>query len=173
MNQGMVQFHGSKRAAVVLIGLPASGKSTLARSLAATNPSTSLISTDTIRARLYGDESIQGEWPRIWQEVQAEVRRAAELQHFVIYDATNARRTYRKDAIALLRDRGFAPIVGVWLNVPVWVCLLRNQQRDRHVPEEVLFGMHEELVKTPPQLQEGFDRLLYPPDLKAESEWLD
>ena len=45
---------------ILLIGLPGSGKSSLAEQLVAQSPGSAIISTDAIRAQLFGDEGIQG-----------------------------------------------------------------------------------------------------------------
>ena len=52
-----------------LIGLPGSGKSTFARQWVEYDPNCIIISTDTIRAELFGDETIQGDWNLIEQVV--------------------------------------------------------------------------------------------------------
>ena len=62
---------------ILLIGLPASGKSSLAQNLLATQPKFKLISTDAIRKQLFGDEAIQGPWFLIWQELQRQFQQAA------------------------------------------------------------------------------------------------
>jgi hypothetical protein len=53
----------------LLIGQPASGKTILARSLAPLvcrpgQPPTLVLSTDAIRAEVFGDAAVQGPWPR-------------------------------------------------------------------------------------------------------------
>ncbi len=48
-----------------LIGIPGAGKSTLAQEWAQRDPNYCIVSTDGIRAELYGDEEIQGEWGTI------------------------------------------------------------------------------------------------------------
>jgi predicted kinase len=150
---------------IFLIGIPGSGKSTLAARLMLQS-SCLLISTDQIRAELFGDEAVQGSWRLIWQEVQRRFAEAAsQIQagqaNLAIYDATNARRRYRREALALARSTGFTSISGIWLNPSLEVCLRRNQQRLRQVPEEVLQRMHRQLWSCPPRLREGLDLLLH------------
>lgn len=151
---------------ILLIGLPGSGKSSLARQLQQTQPGCRIISTDQIRADLFGDESIQGSWPVIWRQVQQQVQQAvAQIQTgeatLAIYDATNTRRRNRRQVIALARAAGFTQIWAVWLNLPLELCLSRNQQRSRQVPEPVIQRMARQLWSGPPCLREGIDRLLY------------
>ena len=169
---------------IILIGVPASGKSSLAeKMLRASSPSsqdsrslthgqTQLISPDRIRASLYGSASTQGDWAEIWAQVQQEFTRASKSQQSVIYDATNYKREYRKNIIDLAKEHGFRPITGVWLDVPLWICLSRNEMRDRIVPDDVVIEMYRTLSYNPPTLSEGFDRILFR-DQKSDNEWID
>jgi len=149
---------------VILIGLPGSGKSTLARSLLTTDPNTLLISTDGIRSQLFGDESIQGSWLKIWLEVRRQFQEAVRQievgqASLAIYDATNAVRKQRRQAINLARKTGFSHITGLWINTPLSVCLERNQARSRQVPEAVILRMDRRLQGAPPAIAEGLDAL--------------
>lgn len=167
---------------IILIGVPASGKSSLAEQMlrassqnnssSLTHSKTQLISPDRIRASLYGSSATQGDWAEVWLQVQEEFANAAKSQQSVIYDATNYKREYRKDIIALAKEYGFKPITGIWLNVPLWICLSRNETRDRIVPEDVVVEMYRTLAYTPPSLSEGFDRILFR-DEKLDNEWID
>ena len=169
---------------IILIGVPASGKSTLAEQMlrastqnvgsqhGLTYGQTQLISPDRIRESLYGSAATQGDWAEIWVQVQQEFANASKSQQSVIYDATNYKREHRKNIITIARDYGFRPITGIWLNVPLWICLSRNDHRDRIVPEDTVVDMYRQLSYTPPSLSEGFDRILFR-DEKAENEWID
>ncbi len=145
---------------IVLIGLPGSGKSSFASWLVAECPRIKVISTDAIRAQLFGSEAVQGSWLLVWHQVQQQMQQAVERSVDAIYDATNAVRSHRLEAIASARTTGFTHITGVWLDTPVQLCLERNQRRDRIVPEEVIWRMHSSLRDAPPSLQDGLDRLI-------------
>jgi len=148
---------------IMLIGLPGSGKSRFARLLLAEYPQMHLISTDAIRAKLFGSEEIQGEWSYIWREIQIQLQTAISSGQGVIFDATNAQRRHRRELIDLARSFGFTHIVGICLSTPIWLCLARNQHRTRQVPEAVIFQMHHQLQGARPSLEEGFDQLIYLP----------
>jgi predicted kinase len=150
-----------------LMGLPGSGKSTLAKFLLRGDrtPDRVLISTDGIRADLFGNESVQGDWLQVWQEVEQRFRVAVDQiqqgqRSAAIYDATNAVQQQRRDAIALARQSGFTHLTGIWLNTPLWLCLQRNQQRDRQVPAEVIERMSRCLNDVAPSESEGFQQLI-------------
>lgn len=150
---------------LLLIGLPGSGKSTLAARLLQDCPSRLLVSTDAIRAQLFGDEQIQGDWLLVWREVGRQLQVAAQSIHAgtateAIYDATNVVRKQRRQAIALIREAGFTHVTGIWLNTPLRVCMQRNQARDRQVPQDVIDRMYRRLWGAPPATQEGLDELI-------------
>lgn len=152
----------SKVHLILLIGLPGSGKSTFARSLF----NARIISTDAIRAQLFGEEAIQGSWLKIWLEVRSQFDQAVaaiaqdEIE-FAIYDATNAVRKQRRAAIALARKCGFTQITGIWINPSIEICLERNKARSRIVPEEVIYRMARRLYGAPPALEEGLDECIW------------
>lgn len=159
---------------LMLVGVPGSGKSTWARDFVLANPRYRIVSTDAIRAQLYGDEAIQGDWLRIWQQVVAQWQQAIAAIHQgelegVIYDATNARRRHRREAIAAARQTGFTYITLVWFDVPLSVAIERNRGRgsktdregsSRQVPNDIIATMHRQLQGAPPSVQEGVDRVL-------------
>jgi predicted kinase len=150
---------------ILLIGIPGSGKSSLARQLVVQSQEYILVSTDAIRAQLFGNEAIQGPWLLIWRELECQLRQALkaisqQLARVAIYDATNASGRQRQEAIALCRTIGYTHITGLWLDPPIWLCLARNRRRQRQVPEEVILRMHRQLRDTPPTLADGLDRLI-------------
>ncbi|MEI6426995.1 MAG: AAA family ATPase [Pseudanabaena sp. ELA607] len=158
---------------VMLMGIPGSGKSHLAEKILSRHPhSTEIISPDLIRQILYGNAAIQGQWAEVWHEVQNAFASAARRQKNVIYDATNYQRAYRQDMIDLARRYGFRRITGIWLNVPLWLCLSRNEVRSRQVPEEIIIEMYRHLIFNPPTLEEGFTALLLNDD-KLDEDWID
>jgi predicted kinase len=143
-----------------MIGLPGSGKSFLAQQLLRLYPHYHLISTDAIRAQLFGDESIQGPWLGIQAQIQRQLQQAVTQGVGAIYDATNAQRHHRRDLIQLARESGFNPILGIWIQTTLQQCLQRNQQRFRQVPPEIILKMHRQLCDAPPSLRDGLDSLL-------------
>lgn len=150
---------------ILTVGIPGSGKSTWAKQLAIQKPGYQLISTDSIRAQLYGDEAVQGNWMEIQRSLLTQLkttRQSIAQGHLiaVIYDATNARRRHRREFIQLARDCGYAPIVAAWIDTPLAVCLQRNAGRSRQVPAEIIEKMHRQLTAAPPTKAENLDRVL-------------
>jgi predicted kinase len=160
---------------ILLIGLPGSGKSTLAQCLIRDRVGQYLISTDAIRAQLFGDEAVQGPWDLVWREIQRQFRDAIEQisqnngqDGTAIYDATNAVRRNRRTAIDLARAVGFSRIIALWLDNSVECCLERNRGRSRRVPDEVIWKMHRRLQAAPPSLSEKVDCLIHYPSLDVK-----
>jgi predicted kinase len=154
---------------LLLVGIPGSGKSYLAAQLVAAAPSRPLISTDAIRAELFGAEIVQGDWLKVQAVVEQQFRQAVAMIQAgeateAIYDATNASLDQRRNAIRLARNAGFTEITGLWLDTPLPLCLERNRQRQRQVPEDVILRMHHQLQAVPPAETDGFDRLLHLPE---------
>ena len=84
----------------LLIGPPASGKTTLAQKLAPLltepgEPPALVLSTDRIRAEVFGDAAVQGPWPDIRERLLEELRQEVRAGRPVILDATHARRPWR------------------------------------------------------------------------------
>ncbi len=127
----------------LLIGPPASGKTTLAGALAPLlsapgEPPAVVLSTDAIRAEVFGDAAVQGPWSAIEQLLHQRIREAVAAGRPVIVDATHARRPWR---LALTQALALpAPVewVGWWLFTPLATCLEWNQRRQRLVPEPVI-----------------------------------
>lgn len=72
---------------IILIGLPASGKSTYAEKIK--NDNTVVLSSDSIRKEIYGNESIQGNPKEIFDTLYSRMRSALSENKDVIVDATN------------------------------------------------------------------------------------
>ncbi|BAZ81467.1 WYL domain-containing protein [Sphaerospermopsis kisseleviana CS-549] len=139
-----------------LIGVPGSGKSTFAASLAKLG-NYRVVSTDAIRHQLYGDASIQGVWEEIEAKVISAVVNAITEGVGVIYDATNARRIWRLDLLEKLNVAVDFPMlwIGWYLTTPLEVCKQWNQQRHRQVPDIVIDSMYQSLLDFPPVSGEG------------------
>ena len=61
---------------IMLIGVPASGKSTAAENISRRENNAVILSTDKIRAALYGKESIQGVWAEIEAVLYKDIKNA-------------------------------------------------------------------------------------------------
>ena len=134
-----------------MIGLPGSGKSTFASD----HPECIVVSTDAIRAELFGDESEQKDGKLVFDVAYAGIAKAVEAGQDAIFDVTNLRRKYRKKIFQMFPK---AYHVAVFVNTSIEVCKERNAERDRVVPEMVIDRMASNL--NAPTIAEGFKKII-------------
>lgn len=139
-----------------LIGIPGAGKSTFAQQLAQLDDC-QIISTDAIRQQLYGEEIIQGNWREIQAEAINQMEKAVKSNQSVIYDATNAKRSWRFHLLGKITEKvGKIDWLAWHLNIDIETCKKWNSQRLRQVPEDIIDKMAQSLKQFPPHVAEGF-----------------
>ena len=138
---------------IMLIGAAASGKTTAAPKIAAKNNAV-IISTDRIRAALYGAEHIQGDWQEIEAVLYDRIKNAIKANKNIILDSTHFKKEYRAKIIKNFSK--CSEFSAYFFNYPFSVIYKRNKERARRVPFEVLAAMYKELKSAPPLLSEGF-----------------
>ena len=138
---------------IMMIGAPASGKTTAAQKIAAKNNAL-ILSTDKIRAELYGAENIQGYWPNIEALLYKRIKNAIKANKNIILDSTYFKKEYRAKIIKNFAK--YSELSAYYFNYPFSVIYKRNKKRARVVPFEVLAAMYKELKTAPPLLSEGF-----------------
>ena len=142
-----------KNVLIVLGGLPASGKSTYAEMLVGSGIF-QRVCPDLIRKAFYGDENIQGDGKRVFETAFHDMKEYGCLGENVVFDATNINADRRKALVKEMRPY-FDIIIFKWFDIATAVCLERNRQRERQVPEDVIWRMAR--TATVPTMEEGFD----------------
>jgi len=125
-----------KKTLVILVGPPASGKSTWGKKFAVENNLT-YVSTDAIRAELGTGEGDQTVSAQAFATARARVSSALGDGKSAMIDATSVTKKARKDWINLGRGHG-AYVMTVAFEVPREELLRRDTLRERHVGEEVI-----------------------------------
>jgi predicted kinase len=138
-------LRGDRRKLLVIMGLPASGKSTLCERLEARG--SIRVNRDDIRKRLYGDAGQLGDPKQVNREYYNELRAAFAKGGPVISDNVNLTIFHRRGTLEEAAKAGYTDITIVWVDVPLDVALERNRKRDRKVPEDAIRDMHGALVK--------------------------
>lgn len=124
------------RQLIMMIGLPASGKSTLADKFV--EKGWVRLNKDALRLELYGDESNLGDVKEVNRLFYSRLEEALKAGRNVLVDNLNFNASYRKGPIEMARSYGYAAINNLLLNVPADECLRRNKGRARQVPENVI-----------------------------------
>ncbi|HEY1465053.1 MAG TPA: AAA family ATPase [Terriglobales bacterium] len=141
-----------KGVVVLAIGLPGSGKSSWFK-----RHNITPLSSDMLRALLFDDPTEQRFQDLIFSNLRSMLKARLIAQRPTNYvDTTNLTPHDRHSWIKLAKDFGF-DAQAVFFDVPLEVCLERNQKRDRVVPEEIMRRFAEKL-KTP-TFEEGFSKI--------------
>ena len=124
---------------ILLVGIPGSGKTTYANKYIEINPNTVHLSSDRIRAELWGSEATQGDNNEVFSLMQSRAIESLNNGQSVIYDATNI--TRRDRACIISQCPKFAKIEAHIVWAPIEVCIERDAARERTVGKEVIDRM--------------------------------
>jgi len=142
-----------KGVVVLAIGLPGSGKTTWFRRRGVTP-----LSSDLLRSVLFDDVEEQRYQGLVFSTLRSLLRaRLIARMPWNYVDATNLSPRERRQWIHMAKGFGYE-VHAVFFDVPLEVCLERNRQRDRLVPEDILRRMAAKL--RPPKFEEGFGKIV-------------
>jgi predicted kinase len=142
---------------IMMVGLPASGKSTISDALVAAG--WVRLNKDTLRKELYGDEAIQGDVKEVNRLYYQRLEEALVARKRIVVDNINLNYFFRKGTIERARLEGYRDISNVVLKVPVEECIRRNAGRERKVPDEVknVFGRYTAISAIQDRAKLGID----------------
>ena len=144
--------------AIIGIGLPASGKTTVLRSFASRHDYT-YVCVDDIRAGLTGKALDMSRNREVWDLVRQKASEAIKKGDSVVIDATFTKQEIRRNFIAWLRQEGVKQIQGLYISTPFEIAKGRNANRSRVVPDEVLERTKRYLATASPDIADGLDAL--------------
>ena len=136
------------------VGCPGVGKSRWAEQY---KDGFTIVSSDAIRAALYGDESIQGNPVEVFELAKKNIVDALKQGKDVIFDATNMKYKNRMNIMREVNKFSSEYLIKVCeiFVEPIDVLLERNANRKRHVPEHVIRRMMQQFEM--PTCAEGFN----------------
>jgi predicted kinase len=137
---------------IITIGLPGSGKSTYLARLGV-----NAISSDEIRRLIADDPHDQTMNARIFSAVRHLIRQRIAAGRPVTYvDATHLT-LWERNPYSVIARRYGCILEALFFEVPVEICIARNQARERVVPEEAIRKMAQQMI--PPSKDEGFTEI--------------
>jgi len=137
---------------VLAIGLPGSGKSSWFK-----RHSITPLSSDLLRTLLFDDPQEQRFQDLVFSNLRSMLKARLIARRPMNYvDATNLSSHERHGWIKLAKDYGYE-VQAVFFDVPLEVCMERNQRRGRKVPEDVMRRMSGKLRG--PAFEEGFSKI--------------
>ncbi len=140
---------------IMLVGLPASGKSMIAENLSI-NQNAIIHSSDKLREELFNNVNEVTKNNELFIELHRRVKQDLLNGKNIIYDATNISYKKRKSFIESLNKISCEKICYL-IATPYEQCLKQNQLRERKVPEYVIERMYKSFYI--PQIYEGWDTI--------------
>ena len=124
------------RELIMMVGPALSGKSTTARKFEERYKAV-VVSSDSIREEIYGDESIQGNPQEVFELAHSRVINSLQTNELVVFDATNLSAKHRMGLLGKLpvcvKRTAMVHIVAPH------ILLARNKLRERKVPGDVIW----------------------------------
>ena len=142
---------------IMLVGLPASGKSTVAEELMKDRDDILYLSSDKLRQEKLGDVNNQNNNTDIFEVMRKESIKALKEGKHVIYDATSINRKRRKGLLQQLPKD--VEKIALYMATPYDEVIERNEQRERVVPQDVIERMYKNMHV--PIYSEGWDKIIF------------
>lgn len=141
---------------IVMCGLSASGKSTIAKELAVKHNAVT-ISSDSIREEICGNMADQSKNEEVFKIFHKRIRKYLNENKNVIADATNITMKSRRTIINNVKKMDIEIIAYI---VPKRIedCVKDNVDREHSVPEEVIYKQEKRFQI--PFVEEGFDKII-------------
>ncbi len=140
----------------LMVGLSASGKSTIAKGLAEDYKAVT-VSSDVIREEICGNVSDQSKNEEVFKIFHKRIRKYLYEKRNVIADATNITMKSRRAIINNVKKMD-VEIIAYIVPKRIEECIRDNVDRGHPVPEEVIYKQEKRFQI--PFIEEGFDRII-------------
>ena len=149
-----------KKTLILMCGIPASGKSTLAHNLSLHLDNAPIVSMDGIREEWFGTRKCQDKGWEVYSQSLDDVIWYFSTYDIVIYDATNRTKKARKQIVEDIQTYIDCDVYCVFLIVPLEVALDRNANRDKsiQVPPTIIHRMFDTL-EPPTEKEKYFEKI--------------
>lgn len=146
---------------IIMVGISGSGKSTFIKhTLLNQYLNACVVSSDAIREEFFGDESIQKDPEKVFQEAYRRVKGFLTEGKDVILDATNLSRKARRNVLNQCRVRGVEIQRECYVILAPPNMAIKNQRsRERQTPQDVIYRQMSAFFM--PELHEGFDKIVF------------
>ena len=150
-----------KKTLILMCGIPASGKSTLAYNLSLHLDKAPIVSMDSIREEWFGTRKCQDKGWEIYSQSLDDVIWYFSTYDIVIYDATNRSKKARKQIVEDIQTYIDCDVYCIFMNTPIDIALERNADRNENikVPETVIHHMYNTLQ--PPTEEEKYFKKIF------------
>ena len=154
---------------IVMVGLPGSGKSTIAKQLAEENPNTFIFSSDAYRMKICGDENDQSKNDEVFLTLHRDLMFYLSEGKNCIFDATNVTMKDRRKVLEVAKGLTINK-VAYFVDTPHDECWERDKERERSVG----FGVIHKFLRRFqfPQMFEGFDKIIIHSQI-GKNPWFD
>jgi len=139
---------------ILLVGIPGSGKTTLAKKIAARGYH--CLNADSIREALWGDAADQRDPEKVFGLFFKQLEQLLAEGKDIVVDNTNINFKQRKPILERAARAGYSDVQLWLLDVPLDLALERNRKRERAVPDDIVANMFMTLNRTGrPRREEG------------------
>jgi predicted kinase len=125
---------------VLLVGIPGSGKTTLSKRLI--ERGFLRLCADDIRQELWGDAGEQKDPEKVFGIFFQKLDEAFARGLDVVVDNTNINTKHRQPILQKAITAGYEDIQLWVLDTPLEICLERNRNRERAVPDDIVANMY-------------------------------
>ena len=149
-----------KKTLILMCGIPASGKSTLAYNLSLHLDKAPIVSMDGIREEWFGTRKCQDKGWEVYSQSLDDVIWYFSTYAIVIYDATNRSKKTRKQIVEDIQTYIDCDVYCIFMNTPIDIALERNADRDEsiQVPATVIHHMYDTL-EPPTEKEKYFEKI--------------